>query len=133
MAMIRAVPLKATKPEALRPCGQGKVREIEFFFKQMERLVSNRAVGSHGQQTLAARGEYFRAERRRWPTIPSIRRSRGLALVLQLCPQHLGLFSGFVSERGQSRLDCCKPGVVHFAYNLGVLRHPKREHQRPQR
>src|SRR3954449_289837 len=98
--MIRDVLSKAGNPEALRPCGQGKVREIEFFFKQMERLVSDHAVGSHGQQTLAARREYFRAERRRWPTIPSIRRSRGLALVLQLCPQHLGLCSGVISERG---------------------------------
>src|SRR3954451_9793420 len=99
--MIRDVLLKAGNPEALRARGQGKVCEIEFFFKQMERLVSNHAVGSHGQQTLAARGQYFRAERRRWPTIPSVRRSGGLALDLQLCPQHLGLCSGFVSERGQ--------------------------------
>src|SRR3954469_20756512 len=94
-------------PNPLHPCGQGNVREIQFFLKSMESLVSNHAVGSHGEQTLAARGEYFRPERHRRedrPTIPSIRRSGGLALGLQLGPQHLGLYSDFVSQGAQSRL-----------------------------
>src|SRR4051812_48041541 len=63
----------------LGPCRWGKVREIEFFLESMESLVSNPPASSHGLQTLAARGEYFRPQRRRRPTIPFIRRSGGLA------------------------------------------------------
>jgi hypothetical protein len=50
--------------DALHPCGQDKVREIQFFLKSMESLISNHAVASHSEQAAAARGEYFRAERR---------------------------------------------------------------------
>jgi hypothetical protein len=68
----------------------------------MESLVSNHAIALHGEQTVAARGEYFNAEcsrREDWPTIAFVRRSDDLALGLQHGPQHLGLFSGLVSGR----------------------------------
>ena len=73
----------------------------------MESLVSDHAVASHREQAVAARGQYFRAERRRgedWPTIAFIRRTSDLTLGLQLGSERLDLLPRFGTKRCQSRL-----------------------------
>ena len=47
----------------LLSCGQSKVRKVQFLLERMESVVSNHAVASQSEQTLAAHGEYFLAER----------------------------------------------------------------------
>jgi hypothetical protein len=86
----------------------------------MKGFVSDHAVASHGEQTIASRGECFRAERRRWgdwPPVAFIRRTRDLPLGLQLGPQDLGLFSRFVSEGGQTCLGYGETRLAHFSFN----------------
>jgi|tagenome__1003787_1003787.scaffolds.fasta_scaffold20975515_6 hypothetical protein len=46
----------------LPPGGEGKVRKIQFLFQPVESIVSDHAVGSQGEQTLTAHGEYFFSE-----------------------------------------------------------------------